>query len=60
MWQKARIDELLQDRFGRIRTVSILLPDRTKIRRTVQLVILLEIDHGGENVEDSNIFPLNH
>jgi hypothetical protein len=27
--------------------------------RPVQLVIPLEIDQGGENVEDWNIFPLN-
>ena len=53
MWKKARIDELLQGRDGRIRTVSrLLLPDRTKISRPVQLVIPLEIDQGGEDVED--------
>jgi hypothetical protein len=51
MWKKARIHELLQGRDGRIRTVS-LLPDRTKISRPVQLVIPLEIDQGGEDVED--------
>ena len=60
MWKKARIDELLQWRDGRIRTVSLLLPDRTKISRPVQLVIPLEIDQGGEDMEDWNIFLLNH
>jgi len=42
-WKKARVDELLEGRDGRIRTVSLLLPDRTKISRPVQLVIHLEI-----------------
>jgi len=39
MWLKARIDEILQGRDGQIRTVSLRLPDRTKISRPVQLVI---------------------
>jgi len=52
MWNKVWIDELLQRRDGRIRTVSLLLPDRTKISRPVQLVIPLEIDQCGEDVED--------
>jgi hypothetical protein len=52
MWKKARIDELLQGRDGRIRTVSLLLPDRNKISRPVQLVIPVEIDQGGQDVED--------
>jgi hypothetical protein len=60
MWKKARIDELLQGRDGRIRTLNLFLPDRTKISRPVQLVIPLEIDQGGEGVEDWNIFLLNH
>ena len=52
MYRKARIDELLQHHDGRIRTISILLPDRTNIGRPVQLVILLEIDQEWEDVED--------
>jgi len=52
MWKKARIDELLQGRDGHIRTVIVPLPDRAKISRPVQLVISLEIDQGGEDVED--------
>ena len=52
MWKKARIDELLQRRDGRIRTVSLLLPDITNISRSVQLVSPLEMDHGVEDVED--------
>ena len=52
MWKKARIHELLQGRDGRIRTVSLLLPHITKISRPVQLVIPLEMDQGGEDVED--------
>jgi len=49
MWKKALIDELLQGCDSRIRTVSLLLPDRTKISCPVQLVIPLEIDQGGED-----------
>jgi hypothetical protein len=51
MWKRARIDELIPGRDGQIRTVKLCLPDRTKISRPVQLVIPLEIDQGGENVE---------
>jgi len=52
MWKKARIDELIPGRDAQIRMVKLRLPDRTKISRPVQLVILLEIDQGGEDVED--------
>ena len=52
MWKNARIDELIPGRDGQIRTVNLHLPDRTKISRPVQLVIPLEIDQGGEDVED--------
>ena len=44
MCKKARIDELLQGRDSN--------PDRTKINRPVQLAIPLQIDQGGEDVED--------
>ena len=56
MLKKARIDELLQGRDGQIRRVS--LPDRTKISRPVQLVVPLETDQGGEDVEDLDILLL--
>jgi hypothetical protein len=52
MWNNARLNELLQGRDGRIRTVGLLLQDRTKISRPVQLVIPLEIEQGEEDVED--------
>ena len=52
MWKKARIDKLIPGRDGLIRMVKLRLPDRTKISRPVQLVIPLEIDQGGEDVED--------
>jgi len=55
---KAWIDELLQGRDGQIQTISYRLPDRTKISRPVQLVIPLEIDQGGEDVKDWDIFLL--
>ena len=56
IWKKARIDELIPGRDGHIRTFNLRLPDRTKIIRPVQLVVPLEIDQGGEDVEDWNIF----
>ena len=59
MWKKARIHELIPGRDGQIRTVKLRLPDRTEISRPVQLAIPLEIDQGGEDVEDWNIFPFN-
>jgi len=49
MWKKARIDEILR---GQIRTVSLRLPDRTKISHPVQFVIPLEIDQYGNDVKD--------
>jgi len=59
MWKKARIDDLIPGRDGQIRTVKLRLPDKTKISRSVQLVIPLEIYQGGEDVEEWNIFPFN-
>ena len=59
MWKKARIDELIPGRDGQIQTVQLRLTDRTKISRPVQLVIPLEIDQGGKDVEDWNIFTFN-
>jgi hypothetical protein len=52
VWKKARIEELIPGRDGQIWTVSLRLPDRAKINRPIQLVIPLEIDQGGEDVED--------
>jgi hypothetical protein len=44
---------------GEIWTVKIRLLDRTKISLTLQLIIHLEIDQDGENVDDLNIFRIN-
>jgi hypothetical protein len=52
MWKKARIYELIPGRDGQILTVKLRLPDRNKISHPVQLFIPLEIDQGGEGVED--------
>ena len=52
MWKKARFDELIPGRDSQIRTVYLRLPDRANISRPVQLVIPLEIDQVGEDVED--------
>ena len=52
MWKKALIDQLHKGRDGKIRTVILHLQDRAKVSRPMQLVIPLEIDRGGGNVED--------
>jgi len=52
MWKKAQIYELIPGHDGQIRTVKLRLPDRTKISRPMQMFIPLEIDQGGEGVED--------
>jgi hypothetical protein len=52
MWKKGLIEELRPGRDGKIRTVMLRTPDGHQISRPVQLVIPLEIDQGGEDVED--------
>jgi hypothetical protein len=47
MWQRARIHETRPGRDGKLRTTN-----ETNVSRAVQLVILLEIDQGEEDVED--------
>lgn len=58
MWKKARIEELCPGRNNQIRIVILRQPDTTRINRPVQLVIPLEIDQGGEDVKNWDIFPL--
>jgi len=52
MWKRARIEQLIQGRDGKIRTAVLRTPDGTKITRPIQLVIPLEVDQGGEDVEE--------
>jgi len=51
MWKWALIEELRPGRDDRIRTVIYRTPEGNRISRPVQLVIPLEIDQGGEDVE---------
>lgn len=52
MWRRARIEEVREGRDGKVRTVILRRPDGYKITRPIQLVIPLEVDQGGEDVED--------
>jgi len=54
--ERALIEQLIEGRDGMIRTVVFRTPKRNKITRPIQLVIPLEVDEGGEDVEES--FPL--
>jgi hypothetical protein len=51
-WQRARIHETRLGRDGKVRTVILRTANGTSVSRPVQLVIPLEIDQGGEDVED--------
>jgi hypothetical protein len=52
MWKRAVIEELIEGRDGRVRTVVLRTTEGTKITRPIQLVIPLEVDQGGEDVEE--------
>jgi hypothetical protein len=70
MWQRARIHEKRPGRDGKVRTVILRTANGTSVSRPVQLVNPVEIDHCGEDVEDSSpllttrnttiFFPLSH
>jgi len=52
MWKRALIEQLIEGRDGMIRTVVLRTPERNNIARPIQLVILLEVEQGGEDVEE--------
>jgi hypothetical protein len=52
IWKGGCIEQLIEGREGVVRTVIIRTPERNKITRPVQLVIPLEVDQGGEDVEE--------
>ena len=52
LWRRARIQELVQGRDGQVRTVLLQTGDGHNLARPIQLVIPLEVDQGGEDVED--------
>jgi hypothetical protein len=51
MWKRA-ISELIEGRDGKIRTAVIRNPEGNKLTRPIQLVIPLEVDQCGEDVEE--------
>jgi hypothetical protein len=52
MWKKARVEELKVGRHGAKKTVVLRGANGTILVRPIQLVIPLEVDQGGEDVED--------
>jgi len=52
MWRKALVEQLIEGRVGRIRTVVLRTPEGNEITRPIQLVVPLEVDQGGEDVEE--------
>ena len=52
MWKKARVEELKVGRDGVKRTAVFRGEDGSILVRPIQLVIPLEVDQGGEDVQD--------
>jgi len=55
MWKRERLEELRPGRDGKTRTVNLRTQDGGRLARPVQLVIPLEFDQGGEDVEDDKL-----
>jgi hypothetical protein len=53
--EKGRVEELRPGRDGKVRTVILRTQDGRHLVRPVQLVIPLEVDQGGEDVEDVDL-----
>jgi hypothetical protein len=52
MWKRVLIEQLVKGRDGMIRTVVLRTPDGNKITHPIQLVIPLEVDQGGGDVDE--------
>jgi len=52
MWKRAVIERVIESRDGRKRTVALRTPEGKENTRPVQLVIPLEVDQDGEDVEE--------
>ena len=52
MWKRAVIEQLLKGQDGMIRTVVLRTPEGNKINHPIELVIPLEVEQGGEDVEE--------
>jgi hypothetical protein len=55
MWKRGWIEELRTGRDGKTRTVILRTLDGGRVVRPVQLFIPLEVDQGGEDVEDDEL-----
>jgi len=55
-WKKARVEELKVGRDRATRTVVLRGANGTVLVRPIQLVIPLEVDQGGEDVEDPRVY----
>ena len=58
MWKRARIEPLIEGRNGKIRTAVLRTPEGNKITRPIQLIIPLEVDQDGEDVEECLLLKL--
>jgi hypothetical protein len=52
MWRKAIVEGLQEGRDHKVRTVTLRTPEGRRFSRPVQLVVPLEVDQGGEDVEE--------
>ena len=52
MWKRAVIEQLIEGQDAMICTVILCIPEGNKITHPIQLVIPLEVDQGGEDVEE--------
>jgi hypothetical protein len=55
MCKRGRVEELRPGRDGKMRTIILRTQDGGRLARPVQLVIPLEVDQGGEDVEDDKL-----
>ena len=55
MWKRGRIEDLRPGRDGKTRTFILRTQDGGRLARPVQLVIPLEDDQSGEDVEDDKL-----
>jgi hypothetical protein len=55
MWKRGRIEDLRPGLDGKTRTVILRTQDGGRLARPVQLVIPLEVDQDGEDVEDDKL-----
>jgi hypothetical protein len=53
LWGRASIEELRKGRDGHVRTVLLRTNDGRQISGSIQLVILLEVDQGVEDIGNS-------